>query len=65
MKGRLINAAGRMKCIFFDKTGTLTINEMKLDSVYLSVPQKGETQELEIVDSDIYMDEVRSKKRSA
>ena len=54
-----------MKCIFFDKTGTLTINEMKLDSVYLSVPQKGETQELEIVDSDIYMDEVRSKKRSA
>ena len=54
-----------MKCIFFDKTGTLTINEMKLDSVYLSVPQKGQTEDLEIIDSDVYMDEVKAKQRSA
>jgi len=39
LKGRLINAAGRMKAIFFDKTGTLTINEMKLDSVIISQTQ--------------------------
>lgn len=36
LKGRLINAAGRMKAVFFDKTGTLTINEMKLNSVILN-----------------------------
>jgi len=39
LKGRLINAAGRMKAVFFDKTGTLTINEMKLDSVYFCPEQ--------------------------
>ena len=36
VKGRLINAAGRMKAIYFDKTGTLTINEMKVQSVIFS-----------------------------
>jgi magnesium-transporting ATPase (P-type) len=35
MKGRLINAAGRMKVVLFDKTGTLTINEVVLDEVYI------------------------------
>ena len=41
LKGRLINAAGRMKAVFFDKTGTLTINEMKLDSVYFCAEEAG------------------------
>lgn len=36
MKGRLINASGRMKVVLFDKTGTLTINEVVLDEVYIS-----------------------------
>lgn len=36
LKGRLINAAGRMKAVFFDKTGTLTINEMRLHNVILN-----------------------------
>lgn len=36
LKNRLINAAGRMKVVFFDKTGTLTINQVNLDSVYIS-----------------------------
>ena len=36
LKGRLINASGRMKVVLFDKTGTLTINEVVLDRVYVS-----------------------------
>ena len=36
MKGRLINASGRMKVVLFDKTGTLTINDVVLDEVYIS-----------------------------
>lgn len=36
LKGRLINAAGRMKAVYFDKTGTLTINEMRVQSVIFS-----------------------------
>lgn len=36
MKGRLINASGRMKVVLFDKTGTLTINEVVLEEVYIS-----------------------------
>ena len=36
LKGRLINASGRMKAIYFDKTGTLTINEMKLHNVVMN-----------------------------
>lgn len=38
VKGRLINAAGRMKVCFFDKTGTLTITQVKLSAtgVYLA-----------------------------
>jgi predicted P-type ATPase len=38
VKGRLINAAGRMKVVFFDKTGTLTITQVKLSAtgVYLA-----------------------------
>lgn len=43
LKGRLINASGRMKVVFFDKTGTLTINEVKLDGVYLSNLQNDST----------------------
>lgn len=34
LKGRLINAAGRMNVCLFDKTGTLTINEVVLEEVY-------------------------------
>lgn len=34
LKGRLINAAGRMNVCLFDKTGTLTINEVVLEDVY-------------------------------
>jgi P-type E1-E2 ATPase len=36
LKGRLINAAGRMNVCLFDKTGTLTINEVVLESVYVA-----------------------------
>ena len=36
LKGRLINASGRMKVVFFDKTGTLTINQVKLDGVLIA-----------------------------
>jgi magnesium-transporting ATPase (P-type) len=43
LKGRLINASGRMKVVFFDKTGTLTINEVKLDAVHASRISKNDT----------------------
>ena len=48
LKGRLINAAGRMKAMFFDKTGTLTINEMKLHNVIMNSDswRKGKPAEL-------------------
>lgn len=36
LKGRLLNAAGRMKAVYFDKTGTLTLNEMKLHTVVIN-----------------------------
>jgi magnesium-transporting ATPase (P-type) len=39
LKGRLINAAGRMKVCLFDKTGTLTINEVVLEQVFLNNKQ--------------------------
>lgn len=65
LKGRLINAAGRMKVMFFDKTGTLTINEMKLDSIYLSVETNGQAgAPLELVDyEEEYLLELKSKRR--
>ncbi len=65
LKGRLINAAGRMKLIFFDKTGTLTINEMSLDSVYFALPAPNAPDQIEIVDSDEYEEEVKNKQRIA
>lgn len=40
LKGRLINAAGRMKVCLFDKTGTLTINEVVLEQVYVNNQQQ-------------------------
>ncbi len=36
LKGRLINASGRMKVVLFDKTGTLTINEVILHQVFIA-----------------------------
>lgn len=43
LKGRLINASGRMKVVLFDKTGTLTINEVVLDKVYIANIQKDQS----------------------
>lgn len=65
LKGRLINAAGRMKVMFFDKTGTLTINEMKLDSIYLSVETNGQAgAPRELLDYDEeYLAELKDKRR--
>lgn len=64
LKGRLINAAGRMKVMFFDKTGTLTINEMKLDCIYFSVPSIQNTEDRELVEyEEEYLGEVSEKKR--
>ena len=48
LKGRLINAAGRMKAIFFDKTGTLTTNRNYLDFLLLSQTQSKKTRLLRI-----------------
>ncbi len=48
LKGRLINASGRMKVVFFDKTGTLTVNEVKLDGVYLADLSKNNADCLEL-----------------
>ena len=64
LKGRLINAAGRMKVMFFDKTGTLTINEMKLDCIYFSVPSIQNTEDRELLEyEEEYLGEVKEKKR--
>jgi cation-transporting ATPase 13A2 len=50
LKGRLINAAGRMKAMFFDKTGTLTINEMKLHNVIMNSDSWKQGRPAELVD---------------
>jgi len=60
LKGKLINAAGRMKAVFFDKTGTLTINEMKLDSVYLSLGEDGDKK---LLDYEFYTNDIQNKLR--
>ncbi len=39
LKGRLINAAGRMKVCLFDKTGTLTVTDVVLEEVYFNNKQ--------------------------
>lgn len=65
LKGRLINAAGRMKVVFFDKTGTLTINEMKLDCIYLGFPGVGNPQDRELLEyEEEYLGEVKEGKRA-
>ncbi len=62
LKGRLINAAGRMKAVYFDKTGTLTINEMKVQSVIFSdqITTHGAKPNLVDLDHGVAGDEIHS-----